>query len=188
MFNSEKEREEVFNAIFRKYYNNVIYYALHYVETYEEAQDVAHDVFASLWQRLDMYEENAFPVLITMAKNKCLNVLRKEKHKREYSQSVERSRRLDIRLESLENSSLENLLHNDTMKVVMQTLEKMPPKTKEAFMLSRFSHKTYSEIASLQDISEKTVEYRISCALRLLRQAMGLLTVWFIVNLFNLFK
>jgi RNA polymerase sigma-70 factor (ECF subfamily) len=120
-----------------------------------------------------------------MAKNKCLNVLRKEKHKREHSQYVEQRRRLEIRLESLENSSLENLLHNDTMKVVMQTLEKMPPKTKEAFMLSRFSHKTYSEIASMQDISEKTVEYRISCALRLLRQAMGLLTIWLIVNLFK---
>ena len=187
MFHSEKEKEEIFNAIFHKYYNNVIYYALHYLDTYEEAQDVAHDVFASLWQRLDQYEDNAFPVLITMAKNKCLNILRKEKYKREHSQYVERSRRLELRLESLENSSLELLLRNDAMKVVMETLEKMPPKTKEAFILSRFNHKTYSEIASMQEISEKTVEYRISCALRLLRQAMGLLVCvpWFIINLFK---
>ena len=139
MFNSEKERVEVFNAIFHKYYNNVIYYALHYVETYEEAQDVAHDVFASLWQKLDVYEENAFPVLITMAKNRCLNVLRKEKHKREYSQSVERSRRLDIRLESLENSSLENLLHNDdAVYYYIDTLRAISVHVCGCFFLSAF--------------------------------------------------
>ena len=54
----------------------------------------------------------------------------------------------------------------------------MPPKTKEAFMLNRFRNKTYSEIAQIQNVSEKNIEYRISSALKILRKAMGLLTFW----------
>ena len=58
----------------------------------------------------------------------------------------------------------------------------MPPKTKDAFILSRFKHKTYSEIAQIQNVSEKNIEYRISEALKILRKAMGLFSLMVIIN------
>jgi len=182
VFYSEDEKKDFFSAVFRKYYNNVIYYALHYVDTYEEAQDVAHDVFTSLWQTLDEYNENIFPCIMTMTKNRCLNVLRKEKYKRMHCEYLTMSKRLNINFTSLANSSIDDLLEKDAMKILMQTLEKMPPKTKDAFILSRFKHKTYSEIAQIQNVSEKNIEYRISEALKILRKAMGLFSLMVIIN------
>lgn len=182
MFRSGEEKANFFNVVFRKYYNNVIYYALHYLDTYEEAQDVAHDVFTSLWQTLDEYKENVFPCIMTMTKNKCLNVLRKEKYRRQHCQYLTVSKRLEINMQSLANSSIDELLEKDAMKVMMQTLEKMPAKTKEAFILSRFRHKTYSEIAQIQNVSEKNIEYRISEALKLLRKAMGLFLFYLLIG------
>lgn len=173
MFNTEEEKKEIFCSVFRRYYNNVMYYALHYVGTYEEAEDIAHDVFTSLWAGMDSYRENIFPCIMTMTKNKCLNVLRKEKYKRLHSEYVASSKRLDINLSSLQNSSIDELLEKDVYKIVMQTLEKMPEKTKEAFILSRFKHKTYQEIAQIQNVSEKNIEYRIHEALKILRQAVS---------------
>ena len=141
---------------------------MHYLDTYEEAQDVANDVFTSLWQHLDEYQDNILPSVMAMARNRCINILKREKYKREHNKNFT----------SLVDSSIEELFEKDAMKVLMETLEKMPPKTKEAFMLNRFRNKTYSEIAQIQNVSEKNIEYRISSALKILRKAMGLLTVW----------
>ena len=178
VFHSEEEKIELFRVVFRKYYNNVVYYALHYLDTYEEAQDVANDVFTSLWQHLDEYQDNILPSVMAMARNRCINILKREKYKRQHNKYVARSRKFDINFTSLADSSIEELFEKDAMKVLMETLEKMPPKTKEAFMLSRFRNKTYSEIAQIQNVSEKNIEYRISSALKILRKAMGLLTFW----------
>lgn len=176
MFSSEREKIEIFNEAFRKYYNNVIYYALHYVDTYEEARDVAQEVFEALWAKMDLYDcGNLLPCLLTMAKNNCLNVLRKERNRRIHSQYIYRSRKQDINISSLTNSSIESLFEKETRKAMMQSLEKVPSKTREAFILNRFKNKTYEEIAEIQHVSEKNIEYRISHALRILKHAMGML-------------
>ena len=143
-----------------------------------ERPDVANDVFTSLWQHLDEYQDNILPSVMAMARNRCINILKREKYKREHNKYVARSRKFDINFTSLADSSIEELFEKDAMKVLMETLEKMPPKTKEAFMLNRFRNKTYSEIAQIQNVSEKNIEYRISSALKILRKAMGLLTFW----------
>ena len=88
MFYSEEEKIELFRVVFRKYYNNVVYYALHYLDTYEEAQDVANDVFTSLWQHLDEYQDNILPSVMAMARNRCINILKREKYKREKTTCV----------------------------------------------------------------------------------------------------
>ncbi|MGM9766362.1 MAG: sigma factor-like helix-turn-helix DNA-binding protein, partial [Candidatus Cryptobacteroides sp.] len=43
---------------------------------------------------------------------------------------------------------------------------------KKIFKMSRFEDKTYQEIAEALDISPKTVQYHISCALAELRKLM----------------
>ena len=45
-------------------------------------------------------------------------------------------------------------------------------KSKYAFALSRFEHKTYQEIADIMEISVKTVENQISKALKILRNSL----------------
>lgn len=175
VFGSEKDKEEFFNIIFRKYYNNVIYYALHYVYTYEEAQDVAEDVFTSVWQNLDSVDDIVLPYLLKITKNKCLNLLRKGKYHAEYLQSHRKA--AEINILSLKYSSIDELYKKDALKILKLALDKMPPKTKEAFILSRFRHKSYSEIAEIQNVSVKNVEYRISWALKFLRRSLGLFTI-----------
>lgn len=57
----------------------------------------------------------------------------------------------------------------DEMTLLQEGIDRLPPKCREVFLLSRFSKLSYKEIASSLDISPKTVENQLSKALRLLR-------------------
>ena len=52
---------------------------------------------------------------------------------------------------------------------IRQALDNLPPAYREAFVMHRFKNMTYKEIASLLNVSPKTVDYRIQQALKLLR-------------------
>jgi RNA polymerase sigma-70 factor (ECF subfamily) len=52
---------------------------------------------------------------------------------------------------------------------IEEAIHKLPPEIVETFRLSRFEELSYREIADRQGISIKTVEARISKALRILR-------------------
>ena len=51
-------------------------------------------------------------------------------------------------------------------KLISKSLSVLPYEQRWAFEMSRFEGKTYREIAKLQNVSIKTVEYRISQVLR----------------------
>ncbi|MES2825286.1 MAG: sigma-70 family RNA polymerase sigma factor [Pseudomonadota bacterium] len=51
------------------------------------------------------------------------------------------------------------------LNILYETIEKLPPRCRQVFLLSRFHHMTYPEIASHCDISVKMVEKHISRAL-----------------------
>jgi RNA polymerase sigma-70 factor (ECF subfamily) len=53
--------------------------------------------------------------------------------------------------------------------IIDEAISKLPTEVIETFKLSRFEEMTYKEIAFRQGISIKTVEARISKALRILR-------------------
>lgn len=52
-------------------------------------------------------------------------------------------------------------------------MAELPDTTRQMFLMSRIENKTYAEIASEFEVSVKTVEYRISAALRLLHDRFG---------------
>ena len=59
--------------------------------------------------------------------------------------------------------------HVDLEEHVMKAIEQLPGALREAFVLSRFEELTYREIAVLLGVSVKTVESRMSKALKQLR-------------------
>ena len=79
----------------------------------------------------------------------------------------------DISIMALSNSSLGNLYSKEVEKLYASAVELMPPKVRETFLFSRKQLLKNREVAQMQNISEKTVEYRISCAYKILRKVMG---------------
>ena len=58
-------------------------------------------------------------------------------------------------------------------KRIQEAIESLPEQYKEAFVMHRFSDRTYSEIASKYNVSPKTIDYRIQQSLKILRKKLS---------------
>ena len=65
------------------------------------------------------------------------------------------------------------LYDSDVRACIKQALDSLPSKTRRIFLLSRIEHKTYREIAEIEGLSVKSVEFHVSKALKTLRADLG---------------
>jgi len=166
----ESTKEELFEEIYRKHFKKVVYFAYRYLNEYEKAENIAQDVFLTFWGQIDSLNESkdVLPFLFTMTKFRCLNLLRREKIHTQYMKNTITDQ--DIRITALSDGSLTNLYNSEFDKLLKEAVEIMPDKVRETFIFSRYKNLKNKEIALLQNISEKTVEYRISCSFKILRK------------------
>jgi RNA polymerase sigma-70 factor (ECF subfamily) len=161
--------EETYSSHLRK----VQFYAYNYLLDHTEAKSVAQDVFLTLWENLENIDtqRDILPYLIVIAKFKCMKVLRrKEYHRKWCDSSGAKKTRHTLSYEALHDFTSTYLYHDEIMELVGKSLEQMPAPVKDTFILSREKNMKNSEIALTQMISIKTVEYRINCALKILRK------------------
>ena len=80
-----------------------------------------------------------------------------------------RQRELDLRIATLKDCEPDKIFSTEIQHIVNKALDKMPPQSREIFMLSRYSNLPNKKIAEQLNISLKTVEFHITKALRILR-------------------
>lgn len=167
-----------FEAIFKTHFVNLCHFAYRYVNDRDTAQEVVQDVFITMWKKRESINAGK-PVktyLYTAVKNRCLNYLRDTKKFRSYQLDVETE--LEIPVEDrdmIEASEIQNRIN--------QALDKLPPKCREVFELSRFEELKYKAISETLGISIKTVEVQMSKALKIMREELGDLIVLIILLL-----
>lgn len=78
---------------------------------------------------------------------------------------------------------MEKLIHDveayqfqELSKRVKEAIEALPASYREAFVMHRFTKKSYKEIAEDSGVSMKTIAYRIQQATKLLKDLADLLT------------
>ncbi len=174
---TDKERlsalKSFFEETYRRHLKKVQFYAYNYLCDHAEAKSVAHDVFLALWENIEDVdtERDILPYLIVIAKFKCMNLLRSKGYHKKYRDSEDNRHMRHILLyEALNDFTATYLYSGEIMELVGRSLEQMPAAVKDTFILSRRQHMKNHEIARLQMISVKTVEYRINYALKVLRK------------------
>ena len=70
------------DEIFRRYYRPLCLYALHYLRSTEDAEDVVQDCLTDFLERSLLAErpENVKSYLYIMVRNRCLDTLRRDSH------------------------------------------------------------------------------------------------------------
>lgn len=182
--NIEKEFKEFYLNNFHKVKN----FANVYLNDEFVSENIAQDIFIKIYEvrgRI-VTDDSLLPYLYSATKNRCLNELRRRKTVRAYFEDSEYRFRTDLSAESLENQGLSEHDVHLVYKTYWNTLNSLPEATRETFLLHRESGLKYQDIARISGVSTKTVEYRISFALKRLRLAMGglfdfflLLLLWF---------
>jgi RNA polymerase sigma-70 factor (ECF subfamily) len=162
-----------FNQLFNEYYERFIRFAHGYVKERETAEDFVSEAFTQFWENRENLQSDTKPqaYILTIIKNKCLNHLQ-HTQVRQHAEKIlseHESWRLSLSINTLQACDPEFLFSEEMERIIAETLQSLPKKTRQIFVLNRFEGLSYHEIAEKMNLSGKTIEYHISRALRELR-------------------
>lgn len=161
----KKAFEEIYNEFFGVHYH----LCLQYINNEKAAEEIVQDTFLKLWEIRNTLNDqiNIRSFLYTITKNNCLNYLRNQKISMKHIENM-KYMEMQFNYEALEK--LGNYIQFEELRSkIEEAIAQLPAELVETFQLSRFEELSYKEIAEKQNISIKTVEARISKALRILR-------------------
>ena len=164
---------DAFAELFSLEFRNIKFFAHQYLSNMEQAEDVAQETFLSLWGNRTTLTDNSNlkALLLTIAKNKSLNVLRL--HANSKTDSLERPEIL-LNIKALSSSYIENQIDATSLaNAIEQASKELPEHVRASFDLSRLENRTYEEIAKIKGITVKSVEYHISLALKHFRRRLA---------------
>ncbi|MBN8687707.1 MAG: RNA polymerase sigma-70 factor [Chitinophagales bacterium] len=157
--------EAAFTELYNRYCKQLFAIAYSRLKETQSAEDIVHDVFASLWaNREKVHVELLENYLATAVKYLVLSRIKKIETERAYKRSFGYSPVAEISAES-------SLHFKRILELVDHEVEKLPAKCKLIFRYSRQNGMPVKEIASELHISPKTVENQINKALKQLKLA-----------------
>lgn len=128
-----------------------------------ESEEIVQDVMMWLWEnRKSLVADMSLKsLLFTIVRNKCLNTIshiqvKQQVHERLYAKFQEQFENPDFYIGEL-------------MALASKAIRELPDEYRKAFEMNRFEEMTYNEIAERTGVSPKTIAYRISQALKILR-------------------
>ena len=150
--------EKVFDVVYRHYFRRLCAFCSQYVSEQEEIEEIVQETMMWLWEnRKSLVADMSLKsLLFTIVRNKCLNTIshiqvKQQVHERLYAKFQEQFENPDFYIGEL-------------MALASKAIRELPDEYRKAF-----EEMTYNEIAERTGVSPKTIAYRISQALKILR-------------------
>lgn len=168
--------EAAFRKVFGRYYPRMLAFLRSFLQSDDDAEDVAQNVFVKLWMKREVLLDREYLdiYLFRMTVNFAIN-FSKVRKRHVGLEDIDLPDELDPGLEFDSRNRLDT---------IFKAVSEMPEKRREVFILSRLHGMSHKEIAEKLNVSAKTVENHINFALRELRK-MKYIIVFFISMVFS---
>ncbi|WP_369048292.1 RNA polymerase sigma factor [Tenacibaculum sp. UWU-22] len=156
--------ESYFNSFYLEHIQSASNFAFYKCGNQEASLDYVQEAFKKIWENCAKIDyKKAKTYLFTTITNLFLNTIRHEKVILSYAKE---SPYIDKT-----NLDPEYLLEEEEFKQkLLFVIKDLTPEQREVFLLNRIEDKKYREIAEILNVSQKTVEKRMSAALKILRE------------------
>jgi RNA polymerase sigma-70 factor, ECF subfamily len=168
----KKGNIQAFEALYKSYFTSLCLYSYGLIPDEGLVKEIVNDVFLKIWdKRRDIdIQFGIKPYLFRCVHNSCLDHLRLVKNNGHY-------RVTNINdIKELADPDEEYLLHQIAFKKleddVTLSIDHLPARCREIFILSRYELLSYIEISEKLNISVNTVKTQISRALESLRVSL----------------
>ena len=171
-----------FRPLLRRHQRSIYNFVLRQVRSPSAAEDITQDVFVKVVRKADTFKNEArFRTwLFAIARNSCIDHLRKQKLRRHRSldDSVGPDSSRTTLGERVPNkhpsSSAERSVVGDDMgRRVTLAVDALPNEQREVFLLRQLGKVPFKEIAKMTGVSENTVKSRMRYALERLQKALA---------------
>jgi len=145
--------------------------ALRVVGDRQQAEDVVHDAFLAVWQKIDRFDAARGSLrawLLTVVRNRAIDRIRAERRTLDIDALDEQSL-----LRSGPNPTWEGALDRMAAFRLRAAMDVLPAEQRMAVELAYFGGRTYREIAILTGVPQGTANGRLRLALARLREALA---------------
>ncbi|MGA2407483.1 MAG: RNA polymerase sigma-70 factor [Bacteroidales bacterium] len=152
-----------FNTLYKEYSGRLYRFALGYLKSEAEAEELVQEVFTKIWEkRADLKKELSFKsFLFTIA----FNIIRKHFRTKAYLSEYFKTGIIS----DLDMQTSQKITYDSLYQYITELVNQLPARRKEIFIKSRFEGLSINEIAEKLKISHKTVENQLTEALKFIR-------------------
>lgn len=157
---------KAYTLLFRKYYPLLCAYGHKFISL-EDSEEIVQDVLFWLWESRKelIIEKSLSQYLFKMIYHRAINRMASQQVKNKADTVF-----FEQMQEMLQDTDYYQLI--ELKELLKKAIVKLPDSYREAFVMHRFQHMSYKEIAEHAGVSNKTIDYRIQQALKLLRKEL----------------
>lgn len=158
------DSHEAFLQIFRKYYPDLVLFASRFILDGDTCEDIVQEAFIKIWSNRKILEirTSLRTYLISLVQHLALNEIKHRKVRTLY-QDTHHEMILALPAD-------EHVFYTELNAAMEKLLSQLDPEVLETYSLSRTHHLKYTEIAEKLNISVRTVEARVSKAVKFLQK------------------
>lgn len=165
------EEMQAYKALYSLLCSRLIHFSASIVYSYHLAEEIVSDVFVMLWQKRRQLQhvKNPLVYLYVSTKNLSLNSLQQQKKHRHATLDM-----LDVNALTILPDAEHNLVSAEVSLKIEQAICSLPARCQLIFRLVKLDGLKYNEVATLLDISPKTVDAQLAIAVKKISQAIRL--------------
>jgi len=151
---------EVLNELYDRYEKRIYYKCISMLKDSEEARDLSHDIFITIFTKLDQFKGRS-PLSLwihTISVNSCLRYIEKKKRIQVISQEADDA-------ELISDDSLDQINEKQMLEIQLQDLEKLLSEIKEEerlMIIMKYNDGlSIKEICSILQLGESAVKMKL---------------------------
>nr|WP_319397561.1 RNA polymerase sigma-70 factor [uncultured Carboxylicivirga sp.] len=162
----QNDNSIAFDSIFHKYANRLYAFALRYLKSESEAEELVHNVFVKVWEKRKSIRKEASlkSFLFTVAYNDILKYFRKQAYHQTYLSEIVCNQTYDLS-EQIEYASV--------LEYIDELINQLPERKREIFLKSRMEGKSTKEIAEELNLSPGTIDNNISEIIKYIKERIN---------------
>lgn len=169
---AKKDDEQALELLFSIYFPRLNDFARNVVKDDVISQDIVQEVFVKIWEKWsDIENINLEAFLFRLVRNRCIDYIKHMKvvnnrmHEIQISSKYEELYRIDF----IGNEPYV-LIEKELKTKIEETIQRLPERCREVFILSRLNGLKNREIAERLNINIKNVERHLSRAMQSFRE------------------
>lgn len=165
----QNDNSLAFYQIYERYCKRLYGFVLRYIKQPEDAEGIVQEVFIKVWEHRKKIDISCCfeSFLFTITYNTTISLLRKRLSEKKYLEKLKTIQQIELAPDVVDEISYQEI--NEKVEVL---LNKVTPRQKEVFLLSRMEGLSHKEIADKLGISLNTVKKHVSNTLAFLRSQM----------------
>jgi RNA polymerase sigma-70 factor (ECF subfamily) len=157
-----------FSNLFSRYDQKLYFFALGYLKSEKEAEEIVQETFIKLWERrTDLNPELSihaylFKIAFNFIRKRMISMIREDELHHELADE----------LTDFDDQTANTLNYHFLLEHINRLIEQLPPRQKQILELRKLEGYTAKEIAEMLGLSLKTVEAHLTASLKFLKEKL----------------